>query len=673
MVKKLISFDDQKPGTGLPDQVTGSLDRRFQVSAAASPAVGASVTPTGSTPRVVGRIGDDLVGFDGGRIYLSPDETDWQDMAPTPQGAPVQIILPCEDGEVLCAIYRTLWRSVGWGSGAVTWEQKHAASGEAYFEPYCVNGRGGKFIASDYGDRTASRYVSISVDDGHTWTQVWDSDVDAAASTPDFSHVHGVEYDHYRDRFYISEGHGPAAGLYVSEDDGATWVKPPGLFMDPAPTTVNVTPDGLVCGSDSDRAGLLGVVAQDDPMNEKFVETWRWHKGRDGVIGFGVSGHTDPDTGVVYVAFRTAQDGVNPIIAGGTPTTGGLVWEYDGTGAVLLNDVKHALVREGRLYAWGTIAGQDVQIRGHVPPPGVPLLDTATARMEGTSLMLGHGATRGGVRTTAVGVTARATGAQDSTAVGYDAASSDDALAVGKSARATASSTAVGNRATTSSGGRQTAVGRDATTSGGDGTALGASASAASLSTAVGTTAVTMIYGVAVGRLANATTSGTAVGDSSTSADFGLAFGAGASAGSSSVALGAGAKTATGGRELAIGRQASTTAGDALAIGGAAQAAIFGVAVGTEAKAAAGATAIGRQATALHSRSVAIGRDVTASAPEQVAFGPRHMELGAIASAPSAPAAGKYRMWSAVDGTTGKMRLMVAFPTGTPIVIAQEA
>lgn len=671
MVKKIVSFDDTKPGTGLPEVVAGKLDRRFQVSAAASPATGASVTPTGSTPRVVGRIGGDLVGFDGGRIYLSPDEADWQDVAPTPQSAPVQIILPCEDGEVLCAIYRSIWRSVGWGTGVVTWQKKHEAYGESYFEPYCLNGRAGKFIASDYGDRTDSRYVSISVDDGHTWTQVWDSDVDASASAPDFSHVHGVEYDHYRDRFYISEGHGPAAGLYVSEDDGATWMKPPGLFMDPAPTTVNVTPDGLVCGSDSARAGLLGVVAQDNPMNEKFVETWRWHKGRDGVIGFGVSGHTDPDTGVVYVAYRTAQDGVNPIIAGGTPTTGGLVWEYDGTGAVLLNDVKHALVREGRLYAWGTIAGQDVQIRGHVPPPGVPLPDTATARMEGTSLMLGHGATRGGIRTTAVGVTARATGAQDSTAVGYDASSVDDAVAVGKSAIAMGSSVAIGNRATTSSGGRQTAVGRDAVVNGGDGTALGASASAASLSTAVGTTAVTKIYGVAVGRLANAATSGTAVGDSSTSADFGLAFGAGASAGSSSVALGAGAKTATGGRELAIGRQASTTAGDSTAIGGAAQSAIYGVAVGTEAQAAAGATAIGRQAIALHSRAVAIGRDVTATATDQVAFGARHLELGSITAPASAPAVGKYRIYA--DVVEGKMRLMAQFPTGAPVMIAQEA
>ena len=95
------------------------------------------------------------------------------------------------------------------------------------------------------------------------------------------------------------------------------------------------------------------------------------------------------------------------------------------------------------------------------------------------------------------------------------------------------------------------------------------------------------------------------------------------------------------------------------------------MAIGNEAKGEAGeSVAIGRQAEAAHSNSVALGHQTKTTGAHQVHFGPRHLELDAVAAAPAAPADGA-RVFVRLSG--GKHQLVVRFPSGADATIAQEA
>lgn len=671
MTKKLVSFDDEADDLGLPTPVAGRMKNSFspRLSIAASPATGVKVTSLGSGIRPINYINGVFIGFRASRLYTSSDADTWTDAGPVPGDGYVRKILPTDDGEMLLATSGSLHRSTGWATGTPTWSQKMATTGAAVIQPFSFNGRAGKFIVTEYaGTRADSRYAYISTDDGNTFTQVWDANVMHGEVDGPLTHIHGVEYDHYADRFYLSEGHHPAsAGIYVSEDDGATWMRPPGLFEDPAPTTIDVTPDGLVCSSDSQRPGLFGVVRQDDPMDEKLIHTWRWQTGKDGVVGFGASSFRDEKTGVVYVGFRSGQDGVHPVIAGGTPTSAGLVWQWDGGPSVVSDDVQNPLVADGRLYAYGLLSGELRQIRGNIPAPGVPLPDPSGDSTSGTSLRVGHGAVVAGAQGTAVGVAARADGAQDSTAVGYGAVASVNAVAVGSSSTAGGSSVAIGHGATPSAGGNGVAIGNLSSTSGGgsvvvgDGakaggtaTAIGWKAEAGTSSAAVGTDAKAAVSSVAMGRRAKADAGDASVAigvDAVATAGWGTAVGSLASGASSSAALG---------REANAGLSA-------VAVGRASAATTSGVAVGREAQAGNQMTAVGYQAKATAVNSVALGQGTTTTEANAVAVGSRSLHLQPVTAAPIAPSTGAVLYVRDVDGV---MSLCCRIAGGAEIIIA---
>ncbi len=85
---------------------------------------------------------------------------------------------------------------------------------------------------------------------------------------------------------------------------------------------------------------------------------------------------------------------------------------------------------------------------------------------------------------------------------------------------------------------------------------------------------------------------------------------------------------------------------------------------------AVGATALGANAEALHSQSVALGQGVITTAASQVALSTRHIEMVEI-SDPAAGAANSARLY-AKDNGSGKTQLVVRFASGAVQVIATE-
>lgn len=680
MAKKLISFDDEKTGLGLPEPVNERLNERFLVGQGLHPRPLQNVTVTDGAGVVrASEVFDGYVwGTLNGVIHRRPQAGgEWVAYANHPAGHPGLVrMIPTSDGEVVLASNYALFKSSGWQSGTVTWEEKIVANGTTYFLEWGLDGDGQKFITTTYdagAGFTHSRYAWISTDAGNTWTVVYDSVERYGQAAADQSHIHGIAYDAWSDRFYLSEGHTSIAGIYHSADDGQTWDRAPGMVMDPSCTTLTPTTTGMVCGSDNAAGGLYGVIRKDNPMDEELEWTWQWNPGRDALVGFAQRGFRCPETDTVYVGFRSNFDDVLPVIAAGTPTSGSLIytWEPD---IAPPNPEDRARIRSvivpnpNELIARGNVGSNEGQeITAYIPPAGVPA-DTDPGRIkggtatQGSSMAVGTEARTGQISSVAVGVRATTMDA-NSTAVGSGAtATGAFTTIIGAGARAGGYAVVAGANAIATVG-TSVAIGRGSTAGGGETVTIGDQTQGGSTSVIIGknATANTSSAGVVVvGRGATSVSSGIAIGHSANAASNGVTIGRNsATTGGEAVALGYGAKS--GATSVIIGSGASGGTGSAGA-----------VAVGYQATSVTSGVAIGRGAKSDHTGSIALGRDTTTTRSDQVAYGARHVEAAAT-TAPPTPAAGKYRQWSEVDGTTGKMRLMVAFPTGDPIVIAQEA
>lgn len=317
-----------------------------------------TVAAIGSDPRPREFFDGYLWGEDGTDIFRSDDggET-WEQYAALPGGS-VRGILKTSDGEVLVARSLGVWRSSDWSSGSPTWAQTLDVQDgtTAGLLEWGFDGHGLNFIATHYSaTRVDSRYAWITTDGGATWSQVWDS----AARFPndhESTHLHGVCYDRWDDRFFLTEGHvAGVVGIYVSTDDGDNWtiIDDDGLNLTSAPTTVTATDQGIVFGSDNANNGIW-VLRRNA---SKVEHVWRWNL-RGGLNGFATQGKRDPTTGIVYVGFRTQLSGAKAIIAASDGQVGSLVWtdtaedqDVDGL-AVTASGVLGAFTNDDRvLYA----------------------------------------------------------------------------------------------------------------------------------------------------------------------------------------------------------------------------------------------------------------------------------------------------------------------------------
>lgn len=298
-------------------------------------------TGLGFPARPVDYIGSSLYGvLTNDDLYVSTDHgTSWTYVCAIPgtvTAAQVRRLIATSDSEVLLGANGGVWKSSGWGTSSVSWNQEldvtvGATLPTAALLEWGFDGDGTNFIATHYSqaDRSDSRYAWISTDSGANWSQVWDSETDAPSADPTDSHIHGACYDQWDDKWYICEGHGDSLGVYVSANDGSTWteVEDNGLNTSAGtatPTVCVATDDGIVFGSDNGNDGIWTLERGNESAG--LVHAWEWESAYTSLNGFANRGVRDPVTGIVYVGFQSDRSDLGAVIGASDGVTAAGVW-----------------------------------------------------------------------------------------------------------------------------------------------------------------------------------------------------------------------------------------------------------------------------------------------------------------------------------------------------------
>lgn len=541
-------------------------------------------------------------------VRSNDDGKSWTTVATSPQGS-LHSIYWTNDGEVLLGFNSWVYKSSGWSNNpqTATWKTVVNKSKGIGILPWGIDGDGKKFIVTEYSasDRSESRYVWISTDMGETFNIVIDKyDID-----PDnTSHMHGVCYDRWADRFFLSHGHGIIEGVYWSDDDGITWNLVNADFeLNASPTTLTATDNGIVAGSDSGRAGLYGIQRTENPHDMVMRRTARWQVSQEGVTGFAYRGVRDEETGQVYVAIKSDFTDISPVIMAGTATTGSVVWK-DSVGSP--SPFQYLTVTDKYLIAVHGNSGNYKLIKDVKPTQGVPNFDGGNIQ----------------------------TGLATSTSIGIGQnvdVTTPNEIIIGNNAKQ-----AVG------SGGYNVVLGDNAS-GGSQGVTIGSDAkSEAGFTTAIGKNVI-------------------AKGENSIAIGKGASIGSG---GSNSVALGTDA-TVEGTSSVAFGGAAFASGLLSVAIGASSVAGNSSISLGRRASTGNGTSvAIGEYAKSHFSNAVALGSNTESTAANQLQIGERHIELSV--SPITAGPIGVARIYLK-ENTDGKQELCIRFRNGEVVLATQ--
>ena len=588
-----------------------------------------------------------ILGVVGGALYSSPttegsridrlDGDTWTPVATTSGDGHMVRIYGTGDGEILVNRSQSMWKSAGWGAPDVTFSQVvevrppgHADRSQVRFhQGWGVDVRGQYIIATEYGPWSTSRYAWLSSDNGTTFQRVFDFHDHPGGSTPNpgGAHLHGVAINLRDQTMFVIGGDAAAAGIYWAKLSNPTQWSP--LAHQPTssmghksiPTTIRETRWGMTLGSDNDPNGVWHIPhSSDHDYRLSFHLVFPFGRASTQLVAQHI--HED-EWGVAWHLFSGAGAQPNYIVAFSGPGAYSVVLEDKNKRIFGANEPHTIFAHASRLWVTDSGGGSYVFARPRAGTPA-PVVRDSGATLGGTANPDGSAL--------AAGINAKASG-RGSVAVGAAEATGVDSVAIGRGASAQPNhSVAIGPAATTN------------------------------LSSSVA---------VAVGF--SSTASGVSVGYGTRSAyHSAVALGYGAICDASdSIAIGYNATTpANNNAATAIGASSSAT-GNGTAVGRSAAATFNAVAIGNEAKGAAGeSVAIGRQAEATHWNSVALGYQTKTTGALQVHFGPRHLELGAVAAAPAAPADGA-QVFVRLSG--GKHQLVVRFPSGADATIAQEA
>ena len=148
-----------------------------------------------------------------------------------------------DNGEIIASVGkdpdpREIWVSSGYGTSTVTWSKSLTAdTAYAYFaEAWSVSIHKNMVFLNEYGPKEplylgnavtqGARYTYMSLDYGKTFTTIFDLknyiEVDRGLVGQQGMHLHGVAWDEYWDRIWVTFGD-DTNGTVFSDDLGATW------------------------------------------------------------------------------------------------------------------------------------------------------------------------------------------------------------------------------------------------------------------------------------------------------------------------------------------------------------------------------------------------------------------------------------------------------------------
>lgn len=186
--------------------------------------------------------------------YSDDDGATWTDLTLIPGGVSVESTLLLDDGEMLVTGHvgsinrRRAWRSTGLAAGTVTWTQVLEAPlpGIKYTQAWSQSAHGRIVLINEYGPKAGMEWpgfdgvvpqgggavrVNLSMDYGRTFKVIfnladWVTTAGGRTSA-DMQHLHGVAWDPYWDRIWVTYGDGMGGqgsnGVVYSDDLGGSW------------------------------------------------------------------------------------------------------------------------------------------------------------------------------------------------------------------------------------------------------------------------------------------------------------------------------------------------------------------------------------------------------------------------------------------------------------------
>lgn len=247
------------------DNVARFLPERLD-SAGAVPRGDLELRPATVTP-VAASYTPGMLSKDRTRVYTSfanpprysdDDGVTWTDLPLLPGGVSAESTLLLDDGEMLVTGYvgsvsrRRVWRSEGLASGKPTWVQVLEApyAGIKFTQAWSQSAHGRIVLINEYGPKSGMPWLNVpgdengnvprgeaavrtylSLDYGKTFKVIfnlhdWVTTKGGRAHS-DMQHLHGVAWDPYWDRIWITYGDGMGGkgsnGVIYSDDLGDTW------------------------------------------------------------------------------------------------------------------------------------------------------------------------------------------------------------------------------------------------------------------------------------------------------------------------------------------------------------------------------------------------------------------------------------------------------------------
>lgn len=277
---------------GVTHSWVGAVDNSHSRRVTIHPALPYDPTPTvvavssADVPQVLSLDRSRLWNAAGSTLRETMDGTTWTTLR-TFTGESIEAVHELHGGDLLVFTQnagldrRRVYRSEGYpNAGTITWTQvmESRAHGIKFTSAWSVSRHDGPstVLFGEYGPKFGevwngqtvasgenARYVFSSADNGRTFTTVFDlnAHLTSLGRALNGQHVHGVAWDPWWERIWVSYGDNTDAIVY-SDTGGSTWNVAAGTAALSSPTQVVgilPMPDAILFGSDTGPSGVLRI------------------------------------------------------------------------------------------------------------------------------------------------------------------------------------------------------------------------------------------------------------------------------------------------------------------------------------------------------------------------------------------------------------------------------